>query len=65
MDYPSPYFVEVDNLVLSVRADGGVLFVNGGYSPLVLTDIDRRVILNTLTQFPINLNDNWDMNLSS
>ncbi len=41
MDYPSPYYVEVENLTLSIRADASIFYVNSGYGLPALSDIDR------------------------
>ncbi len=41
MDYPSPYYVEVEDLVLPIRADGGMFYVNAGYGLPSLTEVDR------------------------
>ncbi len=61
MDYPSPYFLEVENLIIPIRADGGLLYVNTGYIPDTLIDIDRKAVLTSLTQFELNLGDSWDL----
>lgn len=41
IDYPSPYYLEVDALVIPLRADGGIYTVNTGYGLPALSDVDR------------------------
>ncbi len=61
IDYPSPYYLEVDALVMPIRANGGFFTVNTAYGLPPLTPIDRIGLQFGFLQANISLNPNWDL----
>ncbi len=61
MDYPSPYYVEVEDIVLPIRVDGGNFIVNTGIALPTLADIDRIGLYQQLVTVDITLNPMWNL----